>query len=307
MNGDGPNAEERRILDREDPSASLAALHRRARVEGDGVLLEPLALGAAIPRLLLEAAARVLAERLRPTLELIGVRRYEALCADRRAPPGRVTSADIAVFRHRRTDIALALIPARPGHDGSPAQPPFLLGRHPVTRGESFRMRAGQDPALKPSKARADRPVTGLTVAAMMALCGHAGLRLPTLAEWRHACAGGSGALHWWCADYEPGLHCTWSRANGHRGADDMRRLEPQPPALHDHAGAWNAFGLVDMVGNVHEACRGHDRDPEAWSACGLSVLMPPASGYDLLHPPILGPDDADIDLGFRVALDLPL
>ncbi len=69
------------------------------------------------------------------------------------------------------------------------------------------------------------------------------GLRLPTDAEWEHACRAGSETTFFWGDAADPAW-CWWLDSAGGR-----------PHAPEEHADRANAFGLVDPSGNVAEWC----------------------------------------------------
>jgi formylglycine-generating enzyme required for sulfatase activity len=139
-------------------------------------------------------------------------------------------------FRHLRTGVELHLVP------GGPALAPFLVGRFPVRQAEWDRV-GGRDAR---AQADPDLPVTGVSWLAAQAWLARAGdgLRLPREAEWEHACRAGSAGAWFWGDAFDPAWCWCLDNAGG------------RPHACAEHAGRANAFGLVDMAGNVSEWCQ---------------------------------------------------
>lgn len=137
-------------------------------------------------------------------------------------------------FRHLPSGIALHLIP---GCDaGGPA---LLVGRTPVLAGEWARVLGtvcAGDPSLPA------RGVSWLAAQSFLRAAGD-GLRLPREAEWEHACRAGSASAWFWGERFDPAWCWSLENAGG----------RPHPPEAH--AAHANAFGLLDMAGNVSEWC----------------------------------------------------
>ena len=209
-------------------------------------------------------------------------------------PAGRVTLSD------RRTQSAWAVELA-----------PYRLAAFPVTQALYARITA-----QRPSTALGDQlPVVGVSwldaVRFCNALSSHEGLasayqldgddvechaatdgyRLPTEAEWEHACRAGTTSPR-----YGPLDEIAWHRGNSHDQPHPVGGKQP------------NAWGLYDMLGNVWEWCwdiydaevygsyhvlRGGGWFDEPWS-CRASVRR-------RSHPTL----QID-DLGFRLARSIP-
>lgn len=158
-------------------------------------------------------------------------------------PPGRVTLSD------RRTRRSWPVEPA-----------PYQLGAHPVTQALY-----AQVTGARPSTAHGNRsPVEGVSWRDAVRFCnalsqreGFApayrphtdgedvewdttadGYRLPTEAEWEHACRAGTSGPR-----YGPLDDIAWYRGNSGERLHDVGGKQP------------NAWGLHDMLGNVWEWC----------------------------------------------------
>lgn len=170
---------------------------------------------------------------------------------------------------------------ARPG-SGAGIAPvePFYLSSLPVTNEqyEAF------DPGFERSPAApADRdPALGLSWDAAAGYCAwYAGLarkpiRLPTEAEWEHACRAGTAGRAFWGDDSAAADRFAW-----HAGNSDPARVPP----LDGRAS--NPFGLHAMLGGVWEWTAGVDAEarilrggcwrlPAAELACDLRRTEPP-------------------------------
>jgi formylglycine-generating enzyme required for sulfatase activity/class 3 adenylate cyclase/glycosyltransferase involved in cell wall biosynthesis len=126
----------------------------------------------------------------------------------------------------------------------------FYLARTPVTNAQYSRYLAQRpdapEPALWGNKQyiQPEQPVVGVSWNEAQTYCDWAGLVLPTEAQWEYACRAGT-TTRYWSGDTEQDLaRVGWYRGN----ADRQLHLVGEKEA--------NAFGLLDMHGNVREWCR---------------------------------------------------
>ncbi len=158
-------------------------------------------------------------------------------------PPGQVTLSDRRTQRSWPVELA-----------------PYRLAAFPITQA-----RYAQVTGQRPSAAHGDRlPVEGVSWWEAVRFCNalsaceglspayrlHAdvediewdasvnGYRLPTEAEWEHACRAGTTGPR-----YGPLDEIAWHRRNSHERIHDVAGKQP------------NAWGLYDMLGNVWEWC----------------------------------------------------
>jgi len=190
-----------------------------------------------------------------------------------------------ARFRHLRSAVELSLIPggAREVYQGFLSTPaaarrvaPFLLGRETIDEA-TWRLQIGAPPSA---------PKQGLDLAQASAWLSELGdqLRLPTEDEWEHACWAGAATRFFWGAEVDDRYLWYADNSGGHA----------HPCAEHrEHT---NAFGLIDMVGNVWELCAEGHANGGAWDshAYALDLRFSPSSALDPRAP-----------VGLRVARNL--
>lgn len=263
----------------------------------------------------------------------------------------------IATFRHARAGIELQLVPGgryhmgqdgwlvverrmgaepelhaiRPaGHKGGDVEKPvhvvtvqpFLIGRFPLTQGEwdriggedARRKRQVEPEGLGSTRDDPDLPIWDFGRAALKAWLAKAGgeLRLPSEAEWEYACRAGTSTLYFW-GDRMDRSYC-WHYPDNF----------PRP--VRAHAEKPNAFGVVDMLGNVQEWCeddwletyatgprdqrpRRSDGKQRAWVVRGGGASSMPIACRSAYRwgPAVRGPPPWDTVLGARVARSAPI
>ncbi|RBM21581.1 sulfatase-modifying factor protein [Prauserella sp. PE36] len=208
-------------------------------------------------------------------------------------PPGRVSLSDRRSASSWAVDVG-----------------GYLLSATPVTQG-GYEAVTG----TRPSTARGERlPVEGvswldairfcdaLSVREGLAPAYHGGgdpvwdraadgYRLPTEAEWEHACrAGTSGAR------YGPLDEIAWYRGNSGERSHEVGGKRPNDWGLHDMLGnvwewCWDAFAAPDHPG--YRVLRGGGWCDEHWS-CRASVRRRGHPGFRI------------DDVGFRIARSVP-
>lgn len=166
----------------------------------------------------------------------------------------------------------------------------------------------GKNPSRFPG---ADRPVVQVSwnkckvfLGRLEKLTPALAARMPTEAEWEHACRAGTETATWLGDDASLRHAIAWYEANAGGEAHPVRAKAPNP------------LGLYDMLGNVHEWCEDLSGDystddlvdPPAFARTGsrrvfrgdswLSVARHVRAAYRDAHHP----GDAYGDLGFRLA-----
>jgi formylglycine-generating enzyme required for sulfatase activity len=207
-------------------------------------------------------------------------------------PPGRITLSDRRTQRSWSVELA-----------------PYQLATFPTTQA-LYAQITGQ----RPSTADGDKlPVEGVSWWDAIRFCNalsqrdgfapvyhlHAngegvewdasadGYRLPTEAEWEHACRAGTTGPH-----YGPLDEIAWYRGNSHERIHDVGGKRPNPWDLHDMLGnVWNwCWDIYDAeVYGTYRVLRGGGWFDEHWSCR--------ASARRRSHPSF----QVD-DVGFRIA-----
>ncbi|MEU9288499.1 SUMF1/EgtB/PvdO family nonheme iron enzyme [Streptomyces sp. NPDC048275] len=158
-------------------------------------------------------------------------------------PPGRVTLSDRRTRRSWSADLAPYRLAAFPVTQAQYAE---ITGRRPSTvHGDRFPVEGvSWWDAVRFCNALSERdgfaPAYHLD-AAQERIAWDAsadGYRLPTEAEWEHACRAGTTGPH-----YGPLDEIAWYRGNSHERIHDVGGKQPNP------------WGLYDMLGNVWDWC----------------------------------------------------
>jgi serine/threonine protein kinase/formylglycine-generating enzyme required for sulfatase activity len=148
---------------------------------------------------------------------------------------------------------------------------PFLLARHEITRGQWRRLGGADthwhrsDRDLEQADVLGDRhPAENIDWHQTTRLLQRHGLQLPTESQWEYGCRAGT-TTPWWTGrhssstamqenlvDPRAAQILTW-RPDPEGHDDPVQRLA-RVGAMGGHGG--NAFGLLDVLGNVSEWCR---------------------------------------------------
>lgn len=205
---------------------------------------------------------KIVTKRLGKAFQYLGSKQYS--CGGQ--------SHRIATFRHKKTAMEFNLIPGGQFLMGNKNTPidmiavspqcsvtltPFLMGRFSVKQKE-WRI---YETSILPNEQGPELPMSRMSwldISEWFKKAGD-GLRLPSESEWEYACRAGTTSDYYWGALFDQSY--VWSEANA-GGA-------PKAGALHEKSGKWNAFGLIDMIGNLWE-----------WVADSASA------GYDVIPPP---------------------
>ena len=187
--------------------------------------------------------------RLGPYYETLGARVFRC----------NGVSVRIGRFRHKPTRMELHLIPGgsfQMGEEKGNANEkpvakvtlePFLIGAREVSQREWDAVRG---PSNRSFPKMPMLPMEGISWEDCQTWLKSAGggLRLPSEAEWEYACRGGTTTLFYYGTVFD--TQYSWHKGNAKSVGADKR-----PGFVHIHEGKRNAFGLVDMLGNVREWC----------------------------------------------------
>lgn len=218
-------------------------------------------------------------KRLRPDYRWLKTERYECQGLSHR----------IASFRHVGTGLVLHLIPGGTFRMGTVSErwkgfykerplrsvtvEAFLVGRYEV-RQEIWDELGGVDTRRFRGAQRPIDSVTWRDARKWLKTAG-GGLRLPSEAEWEYACRAGSTTSFFWGETMDSSY--SWTKLNcADVGLQGSREIH-----LHFQSRKWNAFGLVDMSGNVWEWVE------DAWRPNyeGAPKTGLPVSGETVLRP----------------------
>ncbi len=189
--------------------------------------------------------------------------------------------------------------------------------------GASWRHPFGADSTIDD---RLDHPVVQVAYPDAAAYAKWAGRRLPTEAEWEYAARGGSTTTYAWGDDVTPNgqlMANTWQGRFPYRNDGALGWVGTSPVGTFPP----NAFGLLDMIGNVWEwtttEFSGHHRLDGAAKACCTptgpadpSVNQTLKGGSHLCAPEYChryrpsarspqSQDSATTHIGFRCVVDL--
>ena len=271
------------------------------------------------------------------------------------APAHSVTVAAIAVERHPVTNAQFAefvdatgyltvaeqpmdpaLYPGASPQDLVPGALVFRPTNGPVDLrdwrqwwtwepGASWRRPFGVDSGSWNLDDRLDHPVVQVAYPDAAAYARWAGRRLPTEAEWEYSARAGSATTYPWGEDATPGgrlMANTWQGRFTYLNEGALGWVGTSPVGTFDA----NAFGLVDMIGNVWEwtttKFSGHHRLDRDEGCCTPGPTADPAvnqtlkGGSHLCAPEYChryraaarspqSQDSATTHIGFRCVADL--
>lgn len=157
-------------------------------------------------------------------------------------------SHDIGVYRHKKSGVILHLVPGGRFQMGSKLRPdeqpiktvtlpPFFLAQREVTKEQWDRLLSPQSP--NPSS----MPKGQLSWLSAKTWLDKAELRFPSESEWEYACRAGSTSAYYW-GDKDEG-DWSWNASNSGGKCHSSTA----------HSAKANAFGLVDVLGNLWEFC----------------------------------------------------
>ena len=168
----------------------------------------------------------------------------------------------IAIFRHVPTGLEFCLIPGGDFQMGSKPEGAASdeLPRHPVRIRPMLMSRTELPKSVwvkvmgaAPKKGEAmsdEQPAVGMTwiEAREFMTRANSGFRMPTESEWEYACRAGTTTPYYWGPTYDKAYARTAMNA-----AEGTGKRQPLP--VTKQAGTENAFGLLNMLGNVEEYC----------------------------------------------------
>jgi hypothetical protein len=280
-------------------SAQVALIQARARITGACIYLKPLRDLKAwqqSPAPIQDLAIQEITGRLEGfayletrtwrcpnTRAILSLEKRAEGLITRRSIRRETVSRRLASYIHIKTGMILNLLP---GHQQTA---PFLIGRWAVT---TDKHQSAQEQAAQTASCL---PHTGVDCHDAKRQLEDWGLRLPTATEWDYACRTGTNTPFFWGDQFNQDYVWYADNSDGHQ----------RSYMDHERSESWNAFGLVDMIGNIWEwvdtpVARGGFLDEAKLLGSCCFDSQPGAP------PDFLADGSPTHQIGFRAACDIP-
>lgn len=237
-NNDDRNRSRDHSVDPEDRLKEISRLIAKARVEGPELLLRPLFHGltwGAASGDHLDLAIQAVSGLLGNGWIFSEFTEWSCPLVFREAhcDVNVERSNRLATYVHLETGIEFQLLPGGRVNRWKRVEP-FLIARWPVTERQFAAAHSGlRTPSV---------PQTNLSMSDCEDWLRAFKLNLPTPLQWEYACRASTTTDYYW--GNAPNPAHMWTRENAMRAID---------PSINEAKKNWNAFGLVDTIGNVWE------------------------------------------------------
>jgi hypothetical protein len=211
-------------------------------------------------------------------------RRYELksisewTCNNHKDGKVRALKHRLGSFVNKTTGMTFQLLP------GQGAIKPILIARRPFVYSQVFDLPSDLDP---------ETPAFDKLGELFPEAYRSHGMRLPTREEWIYASLSSAKTRFYW--GDEISARELWYKENS-----VVIGPEPHPVWEHEKVEAWNAFGLIDTIGNAWELCS-HNKQTILMGGCYESSREDIEQWQDVILPA-----QQHLECAFRPAVSIP-